>query len=66
MISLLYKKANYSIYLSLHLLSNVSERYRTIVASFYRGANGILLVFDVTDPNTFLSCKRKFSSLFFI
>jgi len=34
------------------------ERYRTIVSSFYRGANGILLVFDVTDPNTFLNCKH--------
>jgi len=39
------------------------ERYRTIVASFYRGANGILLVFDVTDPNTFLNCKHWLSEI---
>jgi Ras-related protein Rab-1A len=33
------------------------ERYRTIVASFYRGAHGILLVFDVTDINSFLKVR---------
>jgi len=34
------------------------ERYRTIVASFYRGANGILLTFDVTEPNSFLKVRH--------
>jgi len=33
------------------------ERFRTIMASFYRGAHGILLVFDVTDPGSFLKVK---------
>jgi len=34
------------------------ERYRTIVASFYRGANGILLTFDVTDMNSFQKVRH--------
>eukprot|EP01115_Flamella_aegyptia_P005964 TRINITY_DN2509_c0_g1_i4.p1 TRINITY_DN2509_c0_g1~~TRINITY_DN2509_c0_g1_i4.p1 ORF type:complete len:203 (-),score=80.67 TRINITY_DN2509_c0_g1_i4:99-707(-) len=33
------------------------ERFRTIMASFYRGAHGILLIFDVTDPGSFLKVK---------
>jgi len=33
------------------------ERFRNIMASFYRGAHGILLVFDVTDPGSFLKVK---------
>lgn len=33
------------------------ERFRTITSSYYRNANGILLVFDVTDPESFNDLK---------
>ena len=33
------------------------ERFRTIAKSYYRGAHGIILVFDVTNPKTFDNIK---------
>jgi len=33
------------------------ERFRTITSSYYRNANGIILVFDLTDRDTFADLK---------
>lgn len=34
------------------------ERFRSIVAAYYRGAHGIALVFDLTDPLSFQSVRN--------
>ena len=34
------------------------ERFRTITSSYYRGAHGIIVVYDTTDSETFEHVRR--------
>jgi Ras-related protein Rab-1A len=34
------------------------ERFRTIVSSYWRGADGVVFVFDLTDPQSFSGVKQ--------
>ncbi|CAF1525042.1 unnamed protein product [Rotaria magnacalcarata] len=36
------------------------ERFRSITNSYYRGADGIIIVYDVTDSETFVHLKDRF------
>lgn len=39
------------------------ERFRTLTTAYYRGAMGIILVYDVTDEKTFLNVKTWFKTV---
>ncbi|THH33206.1 hypothetical protein EUX98_g1014 [Antrodiella citrinella] len=39
------------------------ERFRTITSSYYRGAQGVILVYDVSNRETFDALPRWFSEL---
>ncbi|KAF2133453.1 NCA2-domain-containing protein [Dothidotthia symphoricarpi CBS 119687] len=39
------------------------ERFRTITTAYYRGAMGILLVYDVTDERSFTNIRTWFSNV---
>eukprot|EP01098_Paradermamoeba_levis_P003055 TRINITY_DN1427_c0_g1_i4.p1 TRINITY_DN1427_c0_g1~~TRINITY_DN1427_c0_g1_i4.p1 ORF type:complete len:141 (-),score=31.00 TRINITY_DN1427_c0_g1_i4:15-437(-) len=34
------------------------ERFRTITSSYYRGAHGVIVVYDITDATSFNNVKR--------
>ena len=34
------------------------ERFKNIISSYYRGANGILLIYDITDKESFKSLSN--------
>lgn len=35
-----------------------SERFRSITSSYYRSAHGVIIVYDITKKNTFLSLQK--------
>ncbi|KAJ1673658.1 hypothetical protein EV182_004809, partial [Spiromyces aspiralis] len=39
------------------------ERFRTLTSSYYRGAQGIFIVYDVTDRNTFTALEKWLEEL---
>jgi len=39
------------------------ERFRTITSSYYRGAHGIIIVYDVTDQISFTNIKNWFGEI---
>ena len=34
------------------------DRFRTITSSYYKGANGIIMVYDISDPKSFEDIEK--------
>lgn len=39
------------------------ERYRAIISSYYRGASGVIIVYDVTNRTSFMNIKNWYEEL---
>lgn len=39
------------------------ERYRSLTSSYYRGAKGVFVVYDVTDPNSYSHIQKWLTEL---
>lgn len=48
----------FSLFISAQWDTAGQERFRTITSSYYRGAHGIIVVFDVTDAESFSNVKQ--------
>ena len=51
-----------NIYLLFFKIKCGTERFRTITSSYYRGAQGIIVVFDITDQSSYHDTNMKGTS----
>ena len=39
------------------------EKFKSIVSSYYKGANGVLLVYDITNRNSFIDMNTWYNDI---